>query len=132
MKGSSSLCHLNKAFPLHTLDIFTTWNCSKIQKSCTPRSRSDHKHLVSNLFLHLLLLTSIHSRWVEIFKNYVTYSTGPKVHSTNITLPTKVCIVKAIVSPVVIYGCESWTIKKVECQRIDAFELCWRRLLRVP
>ena len=53
--------------------------------------------------------------------------------SRDITLPTKVCLVKAMVFPVVIYGCESWTIKKAECQRIDAFELwCWRRLLRVP
>ena len=51
----------------------------------------------------------------------------------NITLPTKVHLVKAMVFPVVIYGCESWTVKKTECQRIDAFELwCWRRLLRVP
>ena len=53
--------------------------------------------------------------------------------SRDITFPTKVHIVKAMVSPVVTYGCESWTIKKAECQRIDAFELwCWRRLLRVP
>ena len=53
--------------------------------------------------------------------------------SRDITLPTKVCLVKAMVFPVVKYGCESWTIKKAECQRIDAFELwCWRRLLRVP
>ena len=53
--------------------------------------------------------------------------------SRDITLPTKVCLVKAMVFPVVTYGCESWTIKKAECQRIDAFELwCWRRLLRVP
>ena len=53
--------------------------------------------------------------------------------SRDITLPTKVHLVKAVVIPVVVYGCESWTIKKVECQRIDAFELwCWRRLLRVP
>ena len=53
--------------------------------------------------------------------------------SRDITLPTKVCLVKAMVFPVVMYGCESWTIKKAECQRIDAFELwCWRRLLRVP
>ena len=52
--------------------------------------------------------------------------------SRDITLPTKVCLVKAVVFPVVMYGCESWTIKKVECQRIDAFELCcWIRLLRV-
>ena len=53
--------------------------------------------------------------------------------SRDITLPTKVRLVKAMVFPVVMYGCESWTIKKAECQRIHAFELwCWRRLLRVP
>ena len=53
--------------------------------------------------------------------------------SRDITLPTKVHVVKAVVFPVVMYGCESWTIKKAERQRIDAFELwCWRRLLRVP
>ena len=53
--------------------------------------------------------------------------------SRDVTLPTKIRLVKAIVFPVVIYGCESWTVKKAECQRIDAFELwCWRRLLRVP
>ena len=53
--------------------------------------------------------------------------------SRDITLPTKVCIVKAMVFPAVMYGCESWTIKKAEYQRTDAFELqCWRRLLRVP
>ena len=52
--------------------------------------------------------------------------------SRDITLPTKVCLLKAMVFPVVMYGCENWTIKKAECQRIDAFELwCWRRLLRV-
>ena len=52
--------------------------------------------------------------------------------SRDITLPTKVSVVKAMVFPVVMYGCESWTVKKAECQRIDAFELwCWRRLLRV-
>ena len=53
--------------------------------------------------------------------------------SRDITLSTKVCLVKAMVFPVVMYGCESWTIKEAACQRIDAFELwCWRRLLRVP
>ena len=53
--------------------------------------------------------------------------------SRDITLPTKVHLVKTMVFPVVIYGCENWTIKKAECRRIDAFELCcWRRLLRVP
>ena len=53
--------------------------------------------------------------------------------SRDIILPTKVCLVKAMVLPVVMYGCESWTMKKAECRRMDAFELwCWRRLLRVP
>ena len=53
--------------------------------------------------------------------------------SRDITLPTKICLVKAMVFPVVMYGCESWTIKRAECGRIDAFELwCWRRLLKVP
>ena len=53
--------------------------------------------------------------------------------SRDITLPTKVRLVKAMVFPVVMYGCESWTVKKAECRRIDAFELwCWRRLLRIP
>ena len=53
--------------------------------------------------------------------------------SRNITLPTKVCLVKAMVFPVVMYGCQNLTVKKAECWRIDAFELwCWRRLLRVP
>ena len=53
--------------------------------------------------------------------------------SRDITLPTKVRLVKAMIFPIVMYGCESWTIKKAECQRIDAFELwCWRRFLRVP
>ena len=53
--------------------------------------------------------------------------------SRNIMLLTKVCLVKAMAFPLIIYGCESWTIKKVECQRIDAFELwCWKRFLKVP
>ena len=55
------------------------------------------------------------------------------LRSRDITLPAKVCLVKAMVLPVVVYGCESWTIKKAEHQRTDVFELwCWRRLLRVP
>ena len=58
---------------------------------------------------------------------------GSIFKSRDITLPTKVCLVKAMVFPVVMYGCESWTIKKAECRKIAAFELwCWRRLLRVP
>ena len=55
------------------------------------------------------------------------------LESKDITLPTNVCLVKAMIFPVVMYGCERWTIKKAEHQKIDAFELwCWRRLLRVP
>ena len=70
---------------------------------------------------HLLLGMKVMTNLDSIFK------------SRDITLPTKVHLVKAMVFPVVIYGCESWTIKKAEGQRIDAFELwCWRRLLRVP
>ena len=58
---------------------------------------------------------------------------GSILKSRDITLPTKVCLVKAMVFPVVVYGCESWTIKKAEHRRIDAFDLCyWGRLLRVP
>ena len=70
---------------------------------------------------HLLLGRKVMTNLDSIFK------------SRDITLPTKICLVKAMVFPVVTYGCENWTIKKAECWRIDAFELwCWRRLLRVP
>ena len=70
---------------------------------------------------HLLLGRKVMTNLDSILKN------------RNIALPTKVHLVKAIVFPVVMYGCESWTIKKAECRRIDTFELCyWRRLLRVP
>ena len=67
------------------------------------------------------------TRWKEIMTNLDSI-----FKSRDITLPMKVHLVKAIVFPVVVYGCESWAIKNAECQRIDAFELwCWRRLLRV-
>ena len=70
---------------------------------------------------HLLLGRKVMINLNSIFK------------SRDITLPTMVHLVKAMVCPVVMYGCESWTVKKAECRRIDAFELwCWRRLLRVP
>ena len=70
---------------------------------------------------HLLLRRKVMINLNSIFK------------SRDITLPTKVHLVSAMVFPVVMYGCENWTIKKAECRRIDAFELwCWRRLLRVP
>ena len=68
----------------------------------------------------LLLGRKVMTNLDSIFKN------------RDFTLPTKVCLVKAMIFPVVMYGCESWTINKAECRRIDAFELwCWRRLLRV-
>ena len=70
---------------------------------------------------HLLLRRKVKTNLDSIFKN------------RDITLPTKVRLVKAMVFPVIVYGCDSWTTKKDECRRIDAFELrCWRRLLRVP
>ena len=70
---------------------------------------------------HLLLGRKVMTNLQSIFK------------SKDITLPTKVRLVKAMVFPLVMYECESWTVKKAECRRIDAFELwCWRRLLRVP
>ena len=70
---------------------------------------------------HLLLGRKVMANLGSIFK------------SRDITLQIKVCLVKAMVFPVVMYGCESWTVKKAECRRMDAFELwCWRRLLRVP
>ena len=68
-----------------------------------------------------------------LLERKVMTNLGSILKSRDITLSTKVCLVKAMVFPVVMYGCESWTVKKAECRRIDAFELwCWRRLLRVP
>ena len=84
---------------------------------CTITENSDCNHKIKRCFLGKKNMTNLDS----ILK------------IRDITLPTKVHIVKAIVFPVVMYRCESWTVKKAECQIIDAFELwCWRRLLRVP
>ena len=81
----------------------------------------DQRFTEHEIKLHLLLGRKVMTNLDSIFK------------SRYITLPTKVHLVKAMVFPVALYGCESWTIKKTEHQRIDAFELwCWRRLLRVP
>ena len=78
----------------------------------------DYSHEIKR---HLLLGRKVMTNLDRIFK------------SRDITLPTKVCLVKAMVFQVVMYGCESWTVKKAEHRRIDAFELvCWRRLMRVP
>ena len=79
---------------------------------------SDHSHEIKR---HLLLGRKVMTNLDSIFK------------SRDITLPIKVHLVKAMVFPVIMYGCQSWTVKKAERRRIDAFELwCWRRLLRVP
>ena len=79
---------------------------------------SDCSHEIKR---RLLLGRKVMTNLDSIFKN------------RDITLPTKICLIKAMVFPVVMYGCESWTVKKAECQRTDAFKLwCWRRLLRVP
>ena len=68
-----------------------------------------------------------------LLRSKVMANLGSIFKSRDITLPTKVRLVKAMVFPIVMYACENWTIKKAECQRINAFELwCWRRLLRVP
>ena len=85
-----------------------------------PRITADG-HCSHEIKRHLLLARKAMTNLDSVFK------------SRDITLPTKVCLVKDMVFPVVMYGCEIWTIKKAECQRIDASELwCWRRLLRVP
>ena len=83
-----------------------------------PTADGDCSHEIKR---HLLLGSKVMTNLDSILK------------SRDITLPTKVCLVKAMVFPVVMYGFESWTVKKAELRRIDAFELwCWRRLLRVP
>ena len=97
-------------FVLIYQNTLTSWGAKPIVSKIT----------LTNIF-HLLLGRKVMTKLDRILKG------------RDITLPTKVCLVKAMVFPVVMYGCESWTIKKAECQRIDAFELwCWGRLLRVP
>ena len=89
--------------------------------SGAPKSLQNHCDCSHEIKRHLLLGRKVMTNLDSIFK------------SRDITLPTKICLVKAMVCPVVMYGCESWTVKKAERRRIDAFELwCWRRLLRVP
>ena len=76
--------------------------------------------------------TQFYGVYIKLGRKFMT-NLDSILKSRNITLPTKVHLVKAMVFPLVMYGCESWTVKKAECRKIDAFELwCWRRLLRVP
>ena len=85
----------------------------------------DYSHEIKR---HLLL-----GRKAMTNLNSILKSRDQKKIGRDITLPTEVYLVKAVVFPVVMYGCKSWTVKKAECQKIDAFSLCcWRRLLRVP
>ena len=92
---------------------------------------------VRSLGKTLLAFALLHSVFHEIkrcllLRRKVMTNLDSILKSRDITLPTKVRLVKAMVFPVIMYGCESWTVKKAECQRIDAFELwCWKRLLRV-
>ena len=89
-----------------------------ISGGCKITADGDCSHEIKR---RLLLARKVMTNLDSIFK------------SRDITLPTKVRLVKAMVFPVVMYGCESWTVKKAECRRIDTFELwCWRRLLRIP
>ena len=89
--------------------------------------------LMSTDTMHTLLRASHEIKRRLLLGRKVMINLDSIFKSRDITLPTKVCLVKAMVFPVVMYECESWTIKKAECRRIDAFELwCWRRLLRVP
>ena len=97
---------------------------SKGQKTCP-------KHLQCT-FTKVAMTTATKLRHTFLGRKFRT-NLDSILKSRDITLPTKVHLVKAMVFPLVTYGCESWTIKKAEHQRIDAFELwCWRRLLRVP
>ena len=95
------------------INSFIVWKLLSLIRSCC-----DCSHEIKRL---LVLERTVMTNLESIFK------------SRDISLPTKVCLFKAMVFPVVMYGCESWTMKKAECWKIDAFELwCWRRLLRVP
>ena len=83
--------------------------------------------------MKLYLIFLFGAGFVMYYRRKVTTNLDSVLKSRDITLPTKVCLVKALLFPVVMYGCRSWTVKKAEHRKIDAFELwCWRRLLRVP
>ena len=106
--NKSSFCFISSAFDVNVMDFCHFNNCYD----------NDCKHEIKRSFL---------------LRRKAMPNLDRVVKNRDITLPTKVCIVKVMVFPVVMYGYESWTIKKAECQRTDAFELwCWRRLLRVP
>ena len=120
-KTSSGLHHL-LCSPCPTTSVKGRQNCNQMRLVCFSTGMScGGAGLTQVCKLAKLIGRKVMTNLDSIFK------------SRDITLPTKVRLVEAMVFPVVMYGCESWTVKKAECHRIDAFELwCWRRLLRVP
>ena len=117
IRSSASTACISEA-PLHDVKERKTCTLEFILFNLKITADGDCSHEIKR---HLLLGRKLMDNLDSILK------------SRDITLPTKVHLVKAMVFPVVMYGCESWTVKKSDCQRIDAFELwCWRRLLRVP
>ena len=113
--------------------VAETYECKRKHSNVLVKPR----HTVSHSHSHIMDQTKSHgqneSQGARKFKEPHKSMEDSIVKSRGITLPTKTCLVKAMVFPIVVYECESWTIKKTECWRIDAFQLwCWRRLLRVP
>ena len=99
---------------------------------CGNSGNSDRLYFLSVIKSPQMVIAAMKLKTLAPWKKIMT-NLDSILKSRDITLPTKVCIVKAMVFLVVMYGCESWTVKKAEHQRIDAFELwCWRKLLRVP
>ena len=96
----------------------------------------NHNYFFTNLIFKVVVLAFSSSHQIKrrlLLGRKVMSNLDSILKNRDIALPTKVCLVKAMVFPVVMYGCKSWTVKKAECRRIDAFELwCWRKLLRVP
>ena len=110
------------------LKVYTTYSHCKICKSVFHiATQYTHTCIIKTKFSKILLFCVLFTPWKE------SYDQLSILKSRDITLPTKVCLVKTMVFPVVMYGCESWTVKNAECRKIDGFGLwCWRRLLRVP
>ena len=104
------------------------------EPSCSPAPVGTSNLYSPLLFVYLFLIMKYYCiKRLLLLGRKVMTNLGSILKSRDVALPTKVCLVKAMVFPLVMYGCESWTVKKAEHQRIDAFELwCWRRLLRVP
>ena len=130
------------SLPLFTLEEFAKLVLSKVSKYYISDSFVDHDGETVETVSDFIFLGSKITADGEcshgikkclLLGRKVMTNLDSILKSRDITLPTKVPLVKAMVFPLVMYGCESWTVKKAECQKIDALELwCWRRLLRVP